>query len=351
MSLLVFDNQQEVTQIAQQLCEQRLAENDRHKMKLQAFQRQMLLESLIINVGFLKLCLQLGDHSIFVRDTEWTFLLLCSRLSFAGPDFIKAYLIDQFEFLAANAQKVVRPEQVAEAKAILTEAVLTAQKSDYQSLSRDYLAQGAYPEIKQQYLQHLLNRDIRSAQKCLDEALKKLPFFQVYTDFIQNVMYQVGELWQLNKITVAQEHYCTAATQMIMAQLYPVLFDRPQNGKRVVVSCVGNELHEMGARMLSDLFTYEGWDSIFLGAAVPKESLLQTLQSEQPLLCVLVVSMVQSIPLCVDTVAYLKKNLPQLPVAVGGYAFKIMEDGNRVVKADIFTTEAGELLAQAGKLD
>jgi hypothetical protein len=27
-----------------------------------------------------------------------------------------------------------------------------------------------------------------------------------------------------------------------------------------------------------------------------------------------------------------------------------MEDGNRVVKADIFTTEAGELLAQAGKL-
>jgi methanogenic corrinoid protein MtbC1 len=95
-------------------------------------------------------------------------------------------------------------------------------------------------------------------------------------------MYQVGELWQRNKITVAQEHYCTAATQMIMAQLYPVLFDRPQNGKRVVVSCVGNELHEMGARMLSDLFTYEGWDSIFLGAAVPKESLLQTLQSEQP---------------------------------------------------------------------
>jgi hypothetical protein len=76
--------------------------------------------------------LQLGDHSIYVRDTEWTFLLLCSRLPFAGPDFIKAYLIDQFEFLAANAQKVVRPEQVAEAKAILAEAVLTAQKSDYQ---------------------------------------------------------------------------------------------------------------------------------------------------------------------------------------------------------------------------
>jgi hypothetical protein len=208
-------------------------------MKLQAFQRQMLLESLIINVGFLKLCLQLGDRSIYVRDTEWTFLLLCSRLPFAGPDFIKAYLIDQFEFLAANVQKIVQPEQVTEAKAILAEAVVTAQKSDYKTLSHDYLAQGAYPEIKQQYLQHLLDRDIRSAQKCLDEALSKLPFFQVYTDFIQNVMYQVGELWQRNKITVAQEHYCTAATQMIMAQLYPVLFDRPQNGKKVVVSCVG----------------------------------------------------------------------------------------------------------------
>lgn len=36
---------------------------------------------------------------------------------------------------------------------------------------------------------------------------------------------------------------------------------------------MGSELHEIGARMVADLFEYHGWDSIYLGAVVPAEAI------------------------------------------------------------------------------
>jgi methanogenic corrinoid protein MtbC1 len=60
---------------------------------------------------------------------------------------------------------------------------------------------------------------------------------------------------------VAQEHYCTAATQLIMSQLSPRLFGRDRIGRRLVVTCVGDELYELGMHMVADFFEMEGWDA------------------------------------------------------------------------------------------
>jgi len=65
---------------------------------------------------------------------------------------------------------------------------------------------------------------------------------------------------------------------MVMAQLFPLVFDgdRPTAGK-VVAVCVAGELHEIGARMVADLFEMNGWDTVFLGADVPPASIVDTL--------------------------------------------------------------------------
>ena len=77
---------------------------------------------------------------------------------------------------------------------------------------------------------------------------------------------------------MGQEHYCTAVAQMVMAQLFPVIFDddrRPIG--RVVSVCVAGELHEIGARMVADLFEMADWDTVFLGADVPTRSVVDML--------------------------------------------------------------------------
>lgn len=97
----------------------------------------------------------------------------------------------------------------------------------------------------------------------------------VYVGVLEAAQHEVGRLWQLNRITVAEEHYYTAATQLVMSRLYPKLFARPARGPRVVIACVAGELHEIGARMVADVLQLEGFDTYFLGASVPTADLVR----------------------------------------------------------------------------
>ena len=67
-------------------------------------------------------------------------------------------------------------------------------------------------------------------------------------------MRRIGELWHKGKITVDIEHYCTSVTQTAMAQLYPLIFEAKRKNKSILCACPGTELHEMGARMVADIF-------------------------------------------------------------------------------------------------
>ena len=65
---------------------------------------------------------------------------------------------------------------------------------------------------------------------------------------------------------------------MVMAQLFPVIFDSDRQPLgRVISACVAGELHEIGARMVADLFEMAGWDTTFLGADVPRDSVVDML--------------------------------------------------------------------------
>ncbi len=65
----------------------------------------------------------------------------------------------------------------------------------------------------------------------------------------------------LNQLTVAQEHSCTVATRLFMSQLYSHIFSLPRNGRRLIATTVADETHEIGLRIVTDLFEAVGWDT------------------------------------------------------------------------------------------
>ena len=104
----------------------------------------------------------------------------------------------------------------------------------------DFLS-GDYPlqPVAAAFLAALLRSDRRAASQLVFEALDAgAPLQSVYLDVFQRVQWEVGRLWELSRITIAQEHLCTAATQLVISQLYPRLFDGLRNGRSLVASCV-----------------------------------------------------------------------------------------------------------------
>lgn len=134
-------------------------------------------------------------------------------------------------------------------------------------------------DIANPILEHLLRCDRTSAIRHVDDALLGgMPIETLYLQVFQPLLREVGYRWQTNRVSVAQEHYCTAAIQLMMGRLSDRIFMAESNGHTVVAACVGNELHEVGLRMVADLLQADGWDSHFLGANVPTRDLLATLE-------------------------------------------------------------------------
>ncbi|HEX2639618.1 MAG TPA: B12-binding domain-containing protein, partial [Pyrinomonadaceae bacterium] len=108
------------------------------------------------------------------------------------------------------------------------------------------------------YLRSLLRGDRHAASRLILDAVESgTPVRDIYLHVFQQVQHEIGRLWQENRLSVAQEHYCTAATQMIMSQLYPYIFASDKNGKTLVATCTSGDLHEIGVRMVSDFFEME----------------------------------------------------------------------------------------------
>jgi methanogenic corrinoid protein MtbC1 len=121
------------------------------------------------------------------------------------------------------------------------------------------------------------------------------PIVKIYVNYFQRSLYNVGRLWEENKISVAAEHVATAITETLLARTYPRAAALPKHGRRAVVACVTGERHQIGSRMVADILELRGWDSHYLGADTPKDALLDMLLALQPELLGLSVSLSSNI--------------------------------------------------------
>lgn len=210
-----------------------------------------------------------------------------------------------------------------------------------------------HAELAHEYLLRLLARDRHGAvQLVLDRAGAGTPVKEIYLDVLQKVQRELGELWQTNQITVAQEHYCTAATQLVMSQLYPHVFAKTRTGQRIVVACVGGELHDLGARMIADFFEMSGWDSYFLGANTPDNAVLSAIAEHEAKLLAVSATINFNVPAVASLISAVRASddASDLRVLVGGRPFLLSDALWGAVGADGFASDAAEATVTAARL-
>ncbi|WNQ10086.1 cobalamin-dependent protein [Paenibacillus aurantius] len=200
------------------------------------------------------------------------------------------------------------------------------------------------------YLQALLNGDRRSASQLITRLVEdKVPLRDLYLYIFQTTQHEIGRLWQTNRIQVAQEHFCTAATQMIMSQLYPYLFTSPRKSYTLVSACVGKEMHEVGLRVLTDLFELEGWDTYYLGANVPARSVIHSLIHHKADVIAISATMTYHVHLVEELISQIRGN-PEcagVRIIVGGLPFNIDSKLWKRVGADGWASDAEEAVRVA----
>ncbi len=144
----------------------------------------------------------------------------------------------------------------------------------------------------------------------------------MYVDLFQRSMYEIGELWENNRISVAVEHLATAITQHMLTLLHARLFAGAPRGPAILVACVAGEYHQLGARIVADLCELRGWRSRFMGSDTPVASLLEAIEVHRPALLGLSVSVHANTRSLEEALNGVGSAYPQLPILVGGQAFR-----------------------------
>lgn len=173
------------------------------------------------------------------------------------------------------------------------------------------------------YFESLVNGDRQAVVATVKQLLdQEVGIRQIYKDLFQRALYQVGELWEHNKLSVATEHLATSLVERQMSMIYPHMFSIERKGRRAVVTCLANEYHQVGARMVADIFEMNGWDGYFLGANTPQSEVLSMISEKKPEVIALSVSVSFNFSVMKEMIDLIRENFPAQSIIVGGQAFR-----------------------------
>lgn len=195
----------------------------------------------------------------------------------------------------------------------------------------------ATEHLKTAFLKNLLSGNRSECSEITRKYLDINPSIEdLYEDLFRVSLYMVGTLWETNKISVATEHMATAITEGLLNELYEQNISQKRHSKSVVLACVENEKHQVGIKMVGDIFEKNGWETFFLGAGLPTGELIRYINQSNPTMLAVSLSVYFNFPNLLKMLTALRSAFPDLPIIVGGQAIKSVNAANLPIGCRVF---------------
>ncbi|MRX71548.1 cobalamin-binding protein [Bacillus lacus] len=112
---------------------------------------------------------------------------------------------------------------------------------------------------------------------------------QLYEELFTRAMQYIGELWETDDISVADEHLATTTCDYLLSRYAYLLKKRSyfvNNDEKIkrnaMFFCLQDEQHYLGLKMASLVFEERGWETQLHGANLPLEDAIQTAEEAKP---------------------------------------------------------------------
>lgn len=308
--------------------------------------RQHCIDDTIFHLTYLDGAVELDDASLFEDYIAWAKIMLAAR-GVGSTD-----LIANLTLLRAALEGESDVDPTGQGVTII-DYVLDRIPSMPDAAETFLNEEGPLAEVARGFFSLITMGKRQEADLIIRKAVENhasIP--DIYLHVFEPVQYEIGRLWQMSQISVAQEHFCTAAVQRTMSQLYPMLFSGTPGRRRVVAACAGGELHEIGLRMVSDLLEATGWDTVYLGANVPVPSVVQSVAERPTALVAISATITPHLRDLITLIEALRLNpkTAHVPIMVGGYPFRVSTEVAARIGADGWAANASAAVRLANEI-
>ncbi|CAA9378520.1 MAG: Transcriptional regulator, MerR family [uncultured Nocardioides sp.] len=158
--------------------------------------------------------------------------------------------------------------------------------------------------------------DVDALTAALDAGFASGEFERVVDAWLMPSLERLGADWRDGRVTVAAEHFVSAAVQARLASIYESLV--PGGGTPVVVGLARGSRHELGVLAFSIAARREGLDVVYVGGDLPPAEWATTVRVRQARAIVIGVPSAEDVPAVRETVQAVRRESPEVQVWLGG---------------------------------
>jgi methanogenic corrinoid protein MtbC1 len=287
-----------------------------------------------------------GKPNLFAEQVRWATSLFAAR----------SVPVQNIETALESLRSVLAKELPENTHSVVSEylsSAVSAVKSAGSAETAELAGNTNEGKLAASYLLALLEGDRQKAISIIHDATSEgWNVVDLYLRVLAPAQREVGRMWLNDEINVAEEHFATATTKMVMSQLRAVGQALPPNGKTVVAAAVPDNQHDVGIQMVADIFEMHGWRTISLGANVPTSDLVQATETLQADLLLISAALSRHLDAARDTIRAIRQRdqTKDMKVIVGGTAFNGVPDLAEQYGADAYAADATEALQLGNQL-
>jgi len=193
------------------------------------------------------------------------------------------------------------------------------------------------------YLSRIIAGDPVQARDVIKTAVDDgLDVREALLEVLVPAMQEIGRMWHMNQIGIAEEHLATRVTRRLMSRLVEDAPTAVRNGKTVVVAAAAGDAHEIAVELVSDLFHLDGWKAVGLGPDVPGMDIALAAERFQADLVAISATLDVQREAVAEAIRALRAAPRKIPVLVGGGAFSSDGELWKAVGADGYAAEASQ---------
>ena len=136
-------------------------------------------------------------------------------------------------------------------------------------------------KIKDQLYRNLIKGDFDGTKQLCDDYSSSSGFVSFFEKILTPVLYHIGEMWQKNKISIADEHVASNVANILVKTIQERNSKLPTK-KRVVICVPEGEQHNLGANMIETYLSSLGFKVYNLTPSEPHDSIISFIENIQP---------------------------------------------------------------------
>jgi len=173
-------------------------------------------------------------------------------------------------------------------------------------------------KLKKDFFEFLIHGEIDKVQTIYRDFTKQATLSGFYEDVLRPVLYMIGDMWDLKKLDVGEEHIASNTVIRLLEIIKKETRSKPNNGKSILICTPYSENHVIPCLMLETFLSIRGYTVINLAPSVPVKSILNQIQTKKPDLVLISITLSEHLESGKQLITKIKKL--KIPILLGGQA-------------------------------